>query len=110
MRCEFGCRARHERESSNERTRIYYQTEEGRGKKRELNARRNQGNSPKVDLPPVKEPRRERLLGYYQWLLLVVDGRRIAWEELLRLVTQIREELRQRGLPEIEKTNTVPDG
>lgn len=116
LRCEFGCRARHDRECSNERTRAYYQTEEGRKKKRELNARRSRGASPnkaeplpKAEPPPVKRARRERLLRYYQWLLLVVDGRKLAWEELENLVTRIREAVRQRGLPEFEEINKVPD-
>ena len=111
LRCEFGCRAHHDRERSNERVRIYYQSEEGRKKKAQLNARRCQRDSPNGEppTPPVKNPRRERLLYYYRWILLVVDGIRISWDALQLLVQRIREELRQRGLPKFKKTNKVPD-
>jgi hypothetical protein len=91
----------------------YYQTEEGKKKKQELNARRKQGGPPIAEPtlpPPVQKPKRERLLGYYQWILLAVDGRQLEWAEIEILVNRIREELRQRGLPDFEKINKVPDG
>lgn len=40
-RCPFGCRQRRAAKLSAERVRIYYQSPEGKAKKRELNRRRN---------------------------------------------------------------------
>ena len=112
LRCEFGCRAHHDREQSNERVRVYYQSEEGKKKKRAINSRRKKGPSNELppQPPPVKKSRRERLLRYHRWILLVVDGRQVAWAELWILVTRIRQELRQRDLPDFENFNKVPDG
>ena len=56
MRCPFGCRRHHRRQCSNGRSTAFYQTVEGKRKKKLLNARR-QGKqvpfaaSPQADLP-----------------------------------------------------------
>ena len=41
LRCPFGCRQHHRRQQANRRSRAYYQSEEGKAKKKELNQRRS---------------------------------------------------------------------
>ena len=41
LRCPFGCRKHHRRQRSNQRSRKYYQTEQGRRTKKRLNAQRS---------------------------------------------------------------------
>lgn len=53
--CPFGCRQRHRRQRSNERSAAYYQTASGKRKKKRLNARRTCNTSPVV----ADEPRTE---------------------------------------------------
>jgi hypothetical protein len=45
LRCPFGCRQRHKRQSSVQRSVAYYRTPEGKRKKERLNARRRSGVS-----------------------------------------------------------------
>ena len=46
LRCPFGCRQRHKRQSSVQRSVAYYRTPEGKQKKQRLNARRRSFVSP----------------------------------------------------------------
>jgi hypothetical protein len=46
LRCPFGCRQHQRRQSSNQRSAAYYQTDEGKEKKRRLNASRGNRSSP----------------------------------------------------------------
>ncbi len=41
LRCPFGCRQQHRRQRSSQRSAAYYQTADGRRKRKRLNARRN---------------------------------------------------------------------
>jgi hypothetical protein len=54
LRCPFGCREVHRRQSSNRRGTAYRQTPEGQEKKRILNARRcAEAGNPQAELPTV---------------------------------------------------------
>ena len=51
LRCPFGCRRHHRRQCSNGRSTAFYQTAEGKRKKKHLNARR-QGKQVPLAVPP----------------------------------------------------------
>jgi hypothetical protein len=58
IRCPFGCRKHHKREASNIRVNDYRGTDEGRAKKRELNAqRKNSTASSKASSPDLARRR-----------------------------------------------------
>lgn len=107
LRCVFGCRAHYESEQSKLRSGEYYQTDEGRRKKQELNQNRKKPDASK--LPQTKEPKQDPILRYYQWLLLVVDGIQLNLEGLTHFLIKIREQLRQLPLPNFKKAVKVPD-
>lgn len=57
LRCPFGCRKHHRKQSSNQRSADYYQTDKGKEKKRRLNAKRSSTPS-----PPNRSDRQPRQL------------------------------------------------
>ena len=46
LRCPFGCKEAHRKRRSTERSVEYYGTEEGKGKKKQQNGKRSQGETP----------------------------------------------------------------
>jgi len=48
MRCPFGCRTHHQKSESDRRSTDYYRTDEGKSKKRQINADRSS-----INLPPA---------------------------------------------------------
>ena len=62
LRCPFGCRQRRDGLKSAERTKDYYQSPEGKAKKRELNKKRNRKRK---DLQVQPEVRLQALVGSF---------------------------------------------
>jgi len=88
--CPFGCRKAHRKKSSQERSAAYYQTPEGKFKKKELNSRR--GDRGKTT--PVEDPD-QSLLVHLRLVTSLIEGRQVILSEILSMVKRI---LRQHSL------------
>lgn len=100
--CVLGCRAMRKREKSNQRTKDYYSTEEGKKKKRDLNGQRGQPHK----LRP--QPKTPPLIQYYQWLTWNIDHEKLSSEEMEARLSKIRERVRQHRLHKDHKGDKVP--
>jgi hypothetical protein len=98
LRCPFGCRAAHQRRSSNERSRAYYRSEVGRVKKRALNGKRGQGNGPAHPRrPAVARPQTLQWEGmrfdvnivcYVRMVVRLIEGRRVSEGEIRKMLVR----------------------
>ena len=124
LRCPFGCRRHHRRQRSCQRSTAYYQTAEGKRKKKRLNARRQDKQvlpAPPPDLdrqaPPANEPRSDEssvtvelrlegvlldesslasspMLPYVRMVVGLIEGIKLTCREVLHL---LRRSMRQRS-------------
>jgi hypothetical protein len=80
--CPFGCRNAHRKRGSIQRSTAYYQTVEGKFKKKHLNARRKgQGLAkPKVD---------QTLIVHLRVVASLIEGRSVALAEIVALIKRI---------------------
>jgi hypothetical protein len=113
----MGCRETHANRLGASRATQYYQTQEGRMKKKALNAKRKR----KADATPPSDPPSDSieeldqsesdgdLAEYLRSTLSMLEGRSISREEIQRHMERWREELRQRSLDGGEKPRTLPD-
>lgn len=108
--CPMGCSRRHGKRKSVKRSTGYYQTPEGKQKKKELNRRRSKPGSAKT--PVATDPRgRERcLLKYLHFILEQVDRRRVLSIEVERFYDESCEIVRQHGLERWRKPWQSRDG
>ena len=106
LRCPFGCRDAHRRRCSNERSTVYYQTANGKYKKRLLNQRRcRRSEAPSVVSARVEDARiafqdadvglSVPFLVYLQSVARVVEGRAIS---LAAIRMAVRKILRQHSI------------
>jgi hypothetical protein len=86
--CPFGCRNAHRKKRSTQRSTAYYQTAEGKFKKKQLNARRKgQG---------IREPNVDRtLIVHLRVVTSLIEGRSVALAEIVAMIKRI---LRQHSL------------
>ena len=101
MRCPTGCRQRHEKKNSNERSTDYYESEEGKKKKKALNRRRSlnpaDGTQHQNSTTTNDTEYLSKLLRYFQWIILLIDGIRMNGPQLTEFCEQILTKVRQRG-------------
>jgi hypothetical protein len=96
LRCPFGCREAHRKRQSNDRSLAYYREDEGKRKKRALNAQRRKSPmrpSPApapVDPLPASWPR--RMLPYLRMVTSLIEGRSVS---LAEVVAMLQRALRQ---------------
>ena len=93
LRCPFGCRRAHRQRRSKERSVAYYQTQEGKRKKRLHNSKRKQQQSaqaPKTVTPGPRETEAIRLpanlIRYLRIVTSWIEGRRVSEREILQLL------------------------
>jgi hypothetical protein len=92
IRCPFGCRQTLKKKNSNRRSREYYQTDEGRGKKKNLNDTRGKSgkNKPEETEQQLDTENEERidqdLLVHLQLVAWHIEGRRIALDVIHTMV------------------------
>lgn len=107
VRCDFGCREIHRRAESNKRVAKYYETDEGQEKKKALNSKRNPNNEKdnssdqepvSTSTPPLSD---FQSFHYIRFILSLFSNQVIKNEELIKLITQVKCELRQHSLDEI---------
>ena len=106
MRCPFGCRQYHSRESAKQRSAKYYRSEKGRKKKKALNEQRyklTEADDGREDLAaegPSKQQEefaenkidfiRERsILSYIQMVIGLIEGRYVSMDEVLKMLQKI---------------------
>jgi hypothetical protein len=95
--CPFGCREARRKQKSTERSVAYYRSKDGKGKKKELNKRRNQAK----DIPALTidrsvgsklEADRRILLSHIQVLISLIEG---YWVDLKTIKALVAKILRQ---------------
>jgi hypothetical protein len=88
--CPFGCRQAHRRENSTKRSREYYQTPEGKQKKKEINAhRKGQGSiSPQQSLDKT-------MILHLQVVTSLIEKRPVALSDIFLMLENI---LRQHSI------------
>lgn len=89
--CPFGCQQAHRKQQSNRRSTAYYQDKEGKGKKRELNAkRRKRGAAPTAPEPasavPSPPPWPRPIVDYLCMVVGLIEGRRVSVTEILEML------------------------
>jgi hypothetical protein len=96
IRCPFGCRQDHKKKKSNERSRAYYQTPEGKIKKQKQNSKRKKSaqNSRDQKLKPIPED----LVKFLSLFLTLMLGEVLKKSELYGLVIKALKVLRQHTL------------
>jgi hypothetical protein len=96
VRCPFGCRDGHRKRSSTRRSVEYYNTEEGKTKKKIQNGKRRQrdrGSGQAVTLDEV-EPERDEIrwdagiVDYVRMVTSVIEGRPVSRREILEMLVR----------------------
>lgn len=109
LRCPFGCRELHRKESSTKRSGEHYRTANGKEKKKEQNARRNRqdktptpidANKIKTAAPDIRNTITECLMSYIQNLLTRIEHRLVSKNEIL---TILRKKWRQHSIDNKKK-------
>jgi len=106
LRCPMGCRERHRRKHSSVRGTAYYQTPQGKIKKKQQNDSRLRANEPDAAIkqssataapshPAVGPSREIELLSYLQMLVGAIERRRVEPGEIQALWEWIKRGLRQ---------------
>jgi hypothetical protein len=94
LRCPFGCREAHRKQSSTARSAAYYQTPEGKAKKKLQNAKRRRGKTRTKANPLLREAVEfdPRMVGYVAMVASLIEGRRVGKPEMLqRLLRAMRQ-------------------
>ena len=87
--CPFGCRDSRKRQNSIQRSKEYYSTPEGKGKKKVLNRRRS-GKSKKISedfVPDDASP----LVTYLCFLIGFLERRRVSRNDVVVLIEEVRQ-------------------
>ena len=97
--CPFGCREAHRRVEAIKRSIEYYQTPEGKGKKQQLNSRRNAAISEGIEDEKVIDSRETEVapgtLLHIQLTTSLIEGRFVGIKEVMVMVARI---LRQHSI------------
>jgi hypothetical protein len=106
LRCPFGCRDAHRKESSNKRSAEWYRSKQGKKKKKNLNERRfrqSSSDSGSEDLKNKESCEQQRkiiqdkpevvrnktTLPYIQMLISLIEGRSVSLDEVLDMLLKI---------------------
>ena len=111
--CPFGCKEAHRKQRSTQRSVEYYQDKEGKGKKRDQNAKRRAPNPPaqQVIAPTVLRPPQQApcapapeaspegwnpgMVEHVRMVSSLIEGRRVSREEVLEMLERV---LRQHSI------------
>jgi len=96
--CPFGCREARRKRKSTERSTAYYQTAEGKIKKRQQNARRGNRGTPPGEPDQV-------LIVHLQMVISLIEGRAVAVSEIFSMLRRI---LRQHSIGWLQKSVYTP--
>lgn len=110
--CPFGCSEAHREQQSTKRSVAYYQSKEGRDKKRDLNQRRPAACRVQIPVPatrsaqppaqpknppapPAHAPWPQPIVEHVQRVVSWIEHRRVVRAEILQVLTNV---LRQQGM------------
>lgn len=99
IRCPFGCRQSHRKMSSTKRSIEYYQTDEGKFKKKLQNDKRNK-NKPTNTEPPEEIIPDETCINYIRALVSMLERRKVSRGEILSMIKKV---LRQHSIAGSQK-------
>ena len=94
LRCPFGCRDAHRKRRSTERSIAYYNTEEGKTKKKIQNGKRRQSEQRRGHADRREEPEPERdgirwdvgIVDYVRMVTSLIEGRPVSRQEILEML------------------------
>jgi DNA-directed RNA polymerase specialized sigma54-like protein len=104
LRCPFGCRQYHHKESSKHRSAKYYHSEKGRERKKALNEQRYRlTDNVSEEVSDEKSSEQQEvfaenkigfiqekgLFSYIQMVIGLIEGRYVSMEEVLKMLQQI---------------------
>jgi len=96
LRCPFGCREAHRKISSTKRSVRYYQTEEGKFKKKRLNDRRKKSNRVEENSENIGgESVDKTTLSHIRMVASMIEGRNVTLAEILSMLESV---LRQHSM------------
>jgi hypothetical protein len=88
--CPFGCRDAHRKSCSNKRSRHYYQTDQGKVKKKQLNDRRKAPERTKQSSAlPDNDVADSTTLCHIQMVVSMIEGRSVALAEIVMMLKAI---------------------
>jgi hypothetical protein len=96
LRCPFGCRQTHRKNTARKRSDEYYQSEEGKSQKKELNKRRSKRNNPNGEIicnEPDEIEIDNTTLVHIKQVTSMIEGRSIASEKIILMIKQILRQL-----------------
>lgn len=105
LMCPFGCSDHHRKQASNKRAAAYYQTPEGKIKKKALNARRRGERAP----PKDRSYRPPRIISYLRFILFFIDNIEVAEDDAVQFFKGLVVEVRQHSLSTFTERGRVPD-
>ena len=100
--CPFGCRQAHRRERAIKRSIEYYQSHEGKIKKRYLNACRNEPASERIQNEACEIGIEPSVVAHIHLITSLIEGRAVGSKDLIMMIERI---LRQHS---IDKGQRVP--
>jgi hypothetical protein len=94
LRCPFGCRDTHRKRRSTERSIEYYNTAEGKTKKKIQNGKRRQSERPSDAAVDKAEPERDGIrdagiVDYLQMVTSLIEGRPVSRLEILEMLVRV---------------------
>jgi hypothetical protein len=101
--CPFGCSQAHRKRQSTRRSVAYYQEPEGKGKKRDINARRPKTPRPPppaIPAPPWLRP----ILEYVCVLVGLIEGRKVRLWEVIKMLERIERQHRMVRMRRIDQS------
>jgi hypothetical protein len=96
LRCPFGCREAHRKQRSSERSIEYYNTEEGKTKKKLQNGKRRQSERRPGPAIGLDRPEPERdgkrwdagIVDYVRVVTSIIEGRLVSRQEILEMLVR----------------------
>lgn len=100
IRCPFGCREKHKRESSKKRVREYRKTEIGRKKKQKLNEKRYlyKSSTEINNIASTACEEKGSFVGYLRFIISLKESRFISWQKIKSMLLEYFKKWRQHPL------------
>ncbi len=103
IRCPFGCRECHKKKASNNRSRDYYQTDQGIIKRQKQNAKRDRGSlkcstDNKNEIASSSEEEKGSFIGHVRLIISLIEDRFINWQEIKDILLGYFKKWRQHPL------------
>ncbi len=102
IRCPFGCREKHKKDASKNRSTAYYKTEQGQIKRRIQNVKRDRYSS-RCSTGDEKEKssaeeKNGSFVGHIRFIISLIEGRFISWQEIKSILLDYFQKWKQHPL------------